>query len=347
MGIIQKIKSLLPISSRSVHAMYTEIYETILKQRADQAAFEGKTSLMLWELYRRDGETLEEAHHRLFENMSPATGSMRLYQLASAQLLHEFDALCKREGIVYWMVSGTLLGAVRHKGFIPWDDDLDVGMTRQDIEKLIAVLPEDGRYHVTVRFDHNALCRQVRFAYADETIPCFIDLLIFDPVARLGESTFSAREQAREELKQTLLADETLGYWNERDFYVDAKDLRSNRIAGYFDASVKALYDDGICTVALKDAEGIVWAIDNTDSSVPHHSWYLIPKTAIFPLCCLPFEGFELNAPADYNRCLSDIYGDIYQLPTDLASHFQHVRGDELADCEVERVLRKVIDSNC
>ncbi|MBQ6522800.1 MAG: LicD family protein, partial [Atopobiaceae bacterium] len=151
--------------------MYTEMYETLLKQRADQAAFEGKTSLMLWELYRRDGESMEEAHHRLFENMSPATGSMRLYQLASAQLLHEFDAICQREGIAYWMVSGTLLGAVRHKGFIPWDDDLDVGMTRQDIDRLSSVLPENGRYRVTARFDRNALCRQVRFAYADETIP--------------------------------------------------------------------------------------------------------------------------------------------------------------------------------
>lgn len=52
-------------------------------------------------------------------------------------LLLEIDALCKKHNIEYWLEAGTLLGAQRHAGFIPWDDDIDIAMTRENYEKLI------------------------------------------------------------------------------------------------------------------------------------------------------------------------------------------------------------------
>ena len=61
-------------------------------------------------------------------------------------LLLEFDGVCKRNGIRYFIDSGTLLGAVRHRGFIPWDDDLDVALLREEYEKLCAVAPKEFRH---------------------------------------------------------------------------------------------------------------------------------------------------------------------------------------------------------
>ena len=52
-------------------------------------------------------------------------------------MLVEFGDLCKREGLRYSLAGGTLLGAVRHKGFIPWDDDIDVSMPRPDFDSLV------------------------------------------------------------------------------------------------------------------------------------------------------------------------------------------------------------------
>ncbi len=52
------------------------------------------------------------------------------------EILLSFDQLAKRHNLTYWLDHGTLLGAVRHKGFIPWDDDLDISMPREDYEKL-------------------------------------------------------------------------------------------------------------------------------------------------------------------------------------------------------------------
>lgn len=53
-------------------------------------------------------------------------------------LLNQFDRVCQEHGLTYFAGGGTLLGAVRHKGFIPWDDDIDVHMPRADYDKLIA-----------------------------------------------------------------------------------------------------------------------------------------------------------------------------------------------------------------
>ena len=60
-----------------------------------------------------------------------------LQQLKEAQLriLEDFITVCEKLNLKYYLAYGTLLGAIRHKGFIPWDDDIDIVMTRKDFEK--------------------------------------------------------------------------------------------------------------------------------------------------------------------------------------------------------------------
>ena len=62
---------------------------------------------------------------------------------ATMELLSIIDSICKRHGITYFADWGTLLGAIRHKGYIPWDDDMDITMTRINYEKFIKVAPNE------------------------------------------------------------------------------------------------------------------------------------------------------------------------------------------------------------
>ena len=62
---------------------------------------------------------------------------LRKVQLIQLEILNEFDRICKLNNLKYQLFAGTLLGAIRHKGFIPWDDDIDVAMVRSEYERFL------------------------------------------------------------------------------------------------------------------------------------------------------------------------------------------------------------------
>ncbi|MEG0324706.1 MAG: LicD family protein, partial [Raoultibacter sp.] len=75
---------------------------------------------------------------------------LRKIQLMELEILKDVDRVCCENDIVYWLDSGSALGAARHNGFIPWDDDIDIGMLRDDYDRFLAVAPQalGDRYEV-------------------------------------------------------------------------------------------------------------------------------------------------------------------------------------------------------
>ena len=86
-----------------------------------------------------DKQTQEELRARY----NPDGSDLRRLQLHMLDLLVEFDRICRKNDIDYWLEYGTLIGAARHGGFIPWDDDLDVTLLKKDRKKLIEALRKD------------------------------------------------------------------------------------------------------------------------------------------------------------------------------------------------------------
>lgn len=126
----------------------------------------------------------------------PATGQIRDIQLANLALLKEFDFVCRENGLQYWLDSGTLLGAVRHKGFVPWDDDIDVAMLREDYEKVIKAFEASSRNpdiyasYVRDKKDPSGITLKVQHKRCEHL---FVDIFPFDNYGK----TLSEDEQIK------------------------------------------------------------------------------------------------------------------------------------------------------
>lgn len=123
--------------------------------------------------------------------------TLRKLQLAELEILKDIDRVCRDNAIPYFLDSGTLLGAVRHKGFIPWDDDVDLGMLRPDYERFLQVAPQALGEGYEVSDPH--LCPEFAGMFAkvwkrgtkfftEETIEAhipqgiFVDIFPYDPL---------------------------------------------------------------------------------------------------------------------------------------------------------------------
>ncbi len=82
----------------------------------------------------------------IFENKEPK--DIEEHKATITQILHVFSEFCEKEGLKYYLAYGTMLGAVRHSGIIPWDDDIDVIMPIEDYKKILQLYPKNQRYEV-------------------------------------------------------------------------------------------------------------------------------------------------------------------------------------------------------
>ena len=121
---------------------------------------EGKEDVipLLYRDRRMEGETL-----------------LRKCQLVELHLLHVLDRVCRKHNIRYFLTYGSLLGAMRHNGFIPWDDDLDVGMTRKDFKKFLSVARSELPADVSLQSPEDLLCSGYRFAKLRDAYSFFFE----------------------------------------------------------------------------------------------------------------------------------------------------------------------------
>src|SRR5215212_9809635 len=129
---------------------------------------------------------------------NPEGSDLRRAQMRMLEMLDVFDGICRKHSINYWLDWGTLLGARRHGGFIPWDDDLDVAVLRNDLKKLLSILKDELPSNLKLQHKktdenywfHWAKIRDTKSRYYEKGTECynfhdkglFIDIFSLEPV---------------------------------------------------------------------------------------------------------------------------------------------------------------------
>lgn len=244
----------------------------------------------------------------LKERFNPEGSLLRRQQLRMLDVLVEFDKICKKHDIPYFLYGGTLLGAVRHKGFIPWDDDLDVAMRRADYDRLMKILPDELPDHMALQT--NDTDRNYFFFFAK----------VRDRNSYLSEYCGYDR------------------FFKERGVFIDVFPFERQRMWTHLLAELleghcyKILRTSKNDAVAIKKVRAITWF--NRHISYPVLSFiskltcgksftygigiqfhHVYNEDHIFPLGTQEFEGHEFPSPGKSHEMLTMQYGDYMQLP--------------------------------
>ena len=227
-------------------------------------------------------------------------------------LLKKFADVCEANGLRYFMDGGTLLGATRHKGFIPWDDDVDVNMPRKDYNRLLEIagdvfqepyclqttlsVPGFFRAHAQLRNSSTTgvIVKDMNKEQINKGI--WLDIFILD---NIPDGYLAKRRQKRRVEKTMLLLKmkynippdgKARGYYRHHSF---------EELYSYFDKKVLGGYQD-------KDTK---WFGNMT---IRWQSNWMWPKSYFQSYCYLPFECLSLRAPLFYHEVMERQYGKDY-----------------------------------
>lgn len=399
MSFLSAIKKVLPVSSRSFHAaeqhfvaqtnsIKDDLLEAKLKQdellaRIEHAnsGIEGITTkcadihntleaeaernkLRMEALMKRayPEASPAEIRRKIFSLMPEAEGDARIMQKANARLMFELDSICQRAGLPYWTAYGSLIGTLSRDGFIPWDDDIDICMMREDIEKLQSLCDSDPNYQLTLVYDGYVFCRQLRFSSRNENIPCFIDVSIWDWAASSSKENDDQYRSLRLELMGTFGEKmESLPYWRERGLLYSAESgevaqgisisrkdqndslayLEIEAIEGLFQEYRNMAYEKGIlCDKA--NATAVAYGIDNIyDAPWRRTLW---PLSMMLPAKPHLFENGSINVPNDAIAVADECYPGWPYLPNDILGH-SHFTENAFSDPAVRDALKAFISN--
>lgn len=235
----------------------------------------------------------------------PASGNMRLLQRVRVKVLKLIIEIFEENGIEYWLDFGTLLGAYRHKGFIPWDDDIDIAVTRPTYHKAIEILNKELK-DTTLTPDIGGYNRSFLLRVIDANSKMnFVDIFPYD---------FSDSETLSKEELWTKWQSARVKYYKK----YPADKIRSGEIP--IESIYKGMlevYEDFDMTKGHNSGKYIFRGLDAA----------LVNKRAsihlcenIYPLKKIEYEGMYVNAPqktVEYlQECEDGVYGDLMAFPS-------------------------------
>lgn len=251
-------------------------------------------------------------------------------QNSQLEILKEFVEVCEKHNLAYFMAFGSALGAVRHSGFIPWDDDIDVGMLREDYNKFleIAKIELSSKYNIlTPKTNKNYACTVTHFEKkGTKFIPEFakdlncniginIDIFAFDKIA---DDIKSRKKQVRE----AWILGRLLFLRGSAHPIIPLKGIIGllaklvciivHYILVLFRISAPYIYDK-LLKISTKYNNLETTEVTCFEDPAPLNN--VIAIKDIFPLKEVNYENIKVKLPCKNDELLTKMYGDYMKIP--------------------------------
>lgn len=254
--------------------------------------------------------------------------TMKRYWACCMDMVRIVDEVCKKNNIRYFASWGTLLGAVRHKGYIPWDDDMDISLLRPDFEKLLEVLPAElpegfrlstpltnenhrqffcglsNGIEINLSKEHLATVYNCPFVATIDIFP--IDYLPRNPEeAERVKSLFITIWQAVQKIKEEKSAEEIEAAVKKVEEIFEVKIDREKPMR----AQLWVIANNLVKQYGDEDADELVqWC--------SHINWnYRVDKEVYKDAIYVPFEHMEMSVPARMEEAVEKMYGANWRTP--------------------------------
>lgn len=266
--------------------------------------------------------------------MTGKTGrALTAQEIKQCQLdvLEEIHAFCLKNGLKYYMVYGTLIGAVRHQGYIPWDDDIDIAMPREDYDCFIKTFngskPEVSKcihfsiepgYYLDFAKVYDKRTRLIELVNKPVEIGAYIDVF---PIDVMPDDTAQAEAHLRKILEQEKLLRKhnQTGSGKGRALKSLVHDLERLPLKGNRLQCIRKIEELGTAFRGQKTGHVsiAVGGFALLKDYVPAE-WYAEPVL-------VPFEGTQFCAPAKAHELLTHWYGDYMTLPPEQEQQSHHI----------------------